>query len=251
MQHSRIRQLSIRGVLVIVALAAGVALLVRTAFQARESARDMQCRTNLGQIGLAFHNYQSTYDMLPPASTTDGSGRLMHSWRMLIVPSLEDQRIFNSYNLSEPWNGPGNSGLGAMKVPYYACPTHQPGASGSFAQSNKTSYVAVTGPGTLFPNGRHGSLTSLSAKELAETIVVVESVNQTIGWTEPRDLDLAAYAANPNDPKLPLPSSLHPSGISVLMADGRRCSMSAGEVRRRLIEMARRGKQESVHSRKP
>jgi hypothetical protein len=251
MQPIRIRQFTIRGLLVIVGLAAGVALLVRTGFQAREAGRHSHCLNRLAVIGLALHNYQSTYDMLPQASVSDLRGRPMHSWRYSLVPSMESTTWFDSYDFSKPWNAPGNAKLGAMKIGSYICPTQHPVPPGAYLLSNKTSYVAVTGTGTLFPDGRNGSLTGLSAKELAETIIVVESVNQTIGWTEPRDLDLAAYAANPNNPKLPLPSSLHPSGIGVLMADGSRFAMSAGEVRRRLIEMARRGKQESVHSRKP
>src|SRR5690242_17032670 len=82
------------------------ALILPAVQQAREAARRSQCKNNLKQIGLALHNYHETYGGLPPAFVADDQGRPMHSWRVLILPFLGEQALYNEYNLSEPWDGP-------------------------------------------------------------------------------------------------------------------------------------------------
>src|SRR5262245_3382414 len=64
-------------------------LLLPAVSVAREPARRMQCLNNLKQIALALHNYDATYGSLPPAYIADASGKPMHSWRVLILPFLE------------------------------------------------------------------------------------------------------------------------------------------------------------------
>jgi hypothetical protein len=190
---------------------------------------------------VGLQSYQSIYGTLPPAYVADGSGRRLHSWRVLLKNSVGDAPIV-SYKFDEPWDGPGNAKLVATESAVsYSCPSRRNTGSARPGRWSKTSYLAVTGPGTLFPTEGCGSLANLSEEELAETILVVESVNQQILWTEPRDFDLAAFLKNPVDPGLPRPSSFHPTGINVATADGRVATLSLEELHRRLIEMARRG----------
>ena len=64
-------------------------MLSRAVGEAREAARRAQCLCNLCQIKLAFHNYHSQYGSFPPAYVADANGRPMHSWRVLILPFME------------------------------------------------------------------------------------------------------------------------------------------------------------------
>ena len=97
------------------------------------------------QILLALHNYHSEYNALPPAYVADANGKPMHSWRVLILPYMEQSALYNRYKFNEPWNGPNNITLLNSMPSIFACPSR-------FSNpTNLTSYVAVTGPGTMFP----------------------------------------------------------------------------------------------------
>jgi Protein of unknown function (DUF1559) len=60
---------------------------------------------------LAVANYHETYGCFPPAYVADRDGKPIHSWRVLILPFLEQQELYRAYNFDEPWNGPNNRKL--------------------------------------------------------------------------------------------------------------------------------------------
>src|SRR4026208_1836546 len=70
-----------------------VALLLPAVQSAREAARRMQCGNNLRQLGLPYHNYESTHKVLPPATMTNGQhGPTAY---VLVLPQLEQGPIFD------------------------------------------------------------------------------------------------------------------------------------------------------------
>src|SRR3954465_14889144 len=105
----------------------------------REAARRSVCVNNLKQIGLALRGYHDAYGCFPPAYLADEAGRPMPSWRVLILPWLEQKDIYDLYRFDEPWDGPNNRKLHDMRVSAYACPAN-------FRTGRMTSYVAVLGP---------------------------------------------------------------------------------------------------------
>ena len=115
----------------------------------------MQCANNLKQIGLALHAYHERYGVLPPAYVADANGRPMHSWRVLLLPFLEQQSLYDWYDFREPWDGPHNIKLLNNTPSCYICPSRL-----SYP-TTVTSYVAITGPGTMFPAPRLSSSATL------------------------------------------------------------------------------------------
>src|SRR4051794_3818491 len=95
----------------LVVLAVLIALLVPAVQAAREAARRSQCVNNLKQIGLAMHNYNSAYDVFPPAVITDPDGKPLLSWRVLLLPFLDEQALYEQFKLDEPWDSPNNKPL--------------------------------------------------------------------------------------------------------------------------------------------
>ena len=110
-----------------------VALLLPAVQVARETARRMSCSNNLRQIGLALHNYESTYKVFPPSSTSDveqggwilhPENRHIHSWMSLILPRLEQQNLSDLVNYNVSSMDKLNLPVASRIVPLYRCPSY-------------------------------------------------------------------------------------------------------------------------------
>ena len=184
---------------------------------ARSTPRTASCRNNLANIVIALHNYHDVYKSFPPAYVADENGKPMHSWRVLILPFLEHQALYDQYRFDEPWDGTNNSQLAAdLKI--LMCPADQRGIAG------QTSYVAVVGPGTAWPGAKSVALSDIK-DGAGSTILIVEVNNSGIHWMEPRDLDasqmpLAINAKPAAKGASPGISSGHPGVAQAARADG-------------------------------
>jgi hypothetical protein len=180
----------------------------------RRAPRRVQCMNNLRQIGLAMQNYHSEYGCLPPAYIADAQGRPLHSWRLLLLPYLDQGEVYNRLKLNEPWGSPHNRSV--LKEEDAAQQFHCPSAQNP---KDETSYVMIVGPGTI-SDGPH----SVRLKDIKDgssnTIMVVEIENSGIHWAEPRDLDFKDMSFQINDPNGKGIGSYHPQIANVLFSDG-------------------------------
>jgi prepilin-type processing-associated H-X9-DG protein len=193
-----------------------LALLVPAVTTSRGAARESMCQGHLKQIALALHNYHDTYKTFPAAYVPDENGRPMHSWRVAILPFLEQGHIFNQYNFNEPWDGPNNSQLAAMypQIPVYRCPED------TLSGFDAPSYMAVVVPDGVFEGGKWNSIARIT-DGTSNTILVVEVTGANTHWMAPVDLDTQALNQMINSTRDGSGlSSNHPRGVNVAMADG-------------------------------
>jgi len=181
---------------------------------AREAARRAQCSNNLKHLALAMHNYYDTYQSFPPAYIADEAGRPMHSWRVLILPFVEQQALYELYNFDEPWNSPDNRALADVIPEVYRCPSEPPSGG-----SHNTAYAMIVGPGTLFDGAEVTRFRDV-LDGTSNTILFVEVSGAEIHWMEPRDLDLEALRLRINNPAGPAIRSRHPGGVNSAFCDG-------------------------------
>lgn len=179
----------------------------------REAARRSQCTNNLKQIGLGLQNYYDVYNCFPPVYTTDENGRPMHSWRVLILPFIEHEALYELYDLNEPWDGPHNSLLANQPPSVFLCP-----GEGAVPSAN-TDYVAVVGPETIWQPDKCTTFADIKDGS-SRTIAVIEASSAGINWMEPRDLSFAALDRGINPKQGPGISSMHPGVVIALFADG-------------------------------
>jgi prepilin-type N-terminal cleavage/methylation domain-containing protein/prepilin-type processing-associated H-X9-DG protein len=107
---------------VIAIIAVLIALLLPAVQAAREAARRAQCVNNLKQLGLGAHNYHSIQNTFPanmylhPNYSTATYYWNNSSWLVYLLPSMEQQSLYNSINFSFMWGtnkiGNWSQGLG-------------------------------------------------------------------------------------------------------------------------------------------
>jgi len=86
----------------------------------REAARQQTAKNNLAQIGLALHTYHDAYRALPPAAILSKDGKPLLSWRVAILPFIEQGPLAQQFRTDEPWDSPHNLKLLPQMPPLYA-----------------------------------------------------------------------------------------------------------------------------------
>jgi prepilin-type processing-associated H-X9-DG protein len=203
-------------VLLLVALACVgmfVAVPVATMPQDVEGTRRSHCANNLKQIGLAMHAYHDEYGCFPPAYVPDEDGKPMHSWRVLLLPYLEQNPLYDQYNFDEPWNSAENLALAHSIPSVYQCP------SDTLASASETSYLMIVGPGTL-SDGPTATKIAEITDGTANTILLAEASGCGVHWLKPEDLDAEQLSYFVNDPVDRGIASEHPAGANFLFCDG-------------------------------
>jgi prepilin-type processing-associated H-X9-DG protein len=152
----------------------------------RESAIRSQCINNEKQIGLAIHNYIASHDAFPPAYTQDKAGKPLLSWRVMILPYIEQDALYKEFHLDEAWDSPHNKALIARMPPTYRCPS----ASGDLASQGKTRYLTSRGKSTIFPGNETVKLRDVT-DGTSNTIMIVETGDaNAVVWTKPDDWEV-------------------------------------------------------------
>lgn len=117
---------------VIAIIAVLIALLLPAVQQAREAARRSQCKNNLKQLGLAIHNYESTFSRFPSAGegsnyTTKSRQFFPVSMFVAVLPFTDQAPLYNQYNMSVHYTNSTNSNnasLAKNSVPTFKCPSN-------------------------------------------------------------------------------------------------------------------------------
>ncbi len=213
---------------VLASILVGIALFLPATRTARPAARRMQCLNNLRTIALALNQYAETYHALPPAHTVDASGRPLHSWRTLILPYLDHEELYESIDLTRPWNDPANAQAMATKLGVFACPEMA-------GPQNLTTYLAVVAPDSCWLADQPRSLAEITDAHGATLMLIEADVDHAIPWMEPVDADEALVLGL--DSKVSLP---HGGSMNAAFVDGSSRSLSANlpvEIRRALISI--------------
>ena len=220
----------VTGLTVLAILTVTVALLLPSVRRARPAARRSQCRNNLRQIALALYNYEAEYHAFPPAYTVDADGRPLHSWRTLILPYLDQGPLYNSIDLSKPWDDPANAEAFKIPVLVYCCPSYR-------GPSGHTTYLACVGEHACFRRTVPRLISEIT-DGLSNTLMVVEvPSDRAVLWMSPQDADEAFLLTIRKGSLL-----AHTGGMEAALCDGSIRFLSAdmpAATRRALFSVAR------------
>lgn len=187
--------------------AVGTALLLPAVQKVRGAAARMQSMNNLKQIALAIHNYEATYGHLP-RDITDKDGRPILSWRVAILPYVEQNALYQKFKLDEPWDSKHNKPYSDVAIKLFMSPQADPPTPPGMTQ-----YKVFSGPGTIFEPGKKITFTDIT-DGTSNTILVVEA-GDSVPWAKPADIPFDPKKA---PPKLALPGVA--DFVNVAMGDG-------------------------------
>jgi hypothetical protein len=159
---------------------------------------------NLKQIGLAMHNYHDVFGNLP-TNSVDKTSKPILSWRVHILPFIEEDDLYKQFKLDEPWDSENNIKL-VDKMPKIYAPVR------GKAEKNETFYQMFVGERTMLdPKGIKLTLANIT-DGLSNTFMVAEG-GKPVTWTKPDDL--------PFDGKtIPKLGGMFDGEFNVLMGDG-------------------------------
>ena len=93
-------------------------------FGARDSARQIQCRNNLKQLGLGFHNYHDSFQTFPPGGTINVDGELLHGWALALGPYV-GYMAPEDMNLQQSWKAAANAKTYQCQMSYFVNPSQE------------------------------------------------------------------------------------------------------------------------------
>ena len=146
---------------------------------AREAARRAQCTNNIKQIVLAMHNYHSANNSFP-SDITDKNGKPLLSWRVAILPYIEQDDLYSKFKLDEPWDSPHNKALLKEMPTTFLCPSR------AKPEPFTTTYRGFVGAGACSRRARTSASPAIT-DGTSNTIAVVEA-KEAVPWTKPDDL---------------------------------------------------------------
>jgi Protein of unknown function (DUF1559) len=143
---------------------------------------------------LAVANYHDSDGHYPPPFRTDEGGHPLQSWRILVLPYIEQHELYKAVHPSESWDGPNNGQLaGRMPKLFALHGDYKPGMT-------TANYLPVVGPNTAWRPGR--PVTQKDVKDgSSNTILIPENRGMNVPWMEPRDLDFATMDWSINSPR--------------------------------------------------
>jgi prepilin-type processing-associated H-X9-DG protein len=166
-----------------------------------------QDQNNLKQLALAMHNYHDTYNGFPPAAVCDKRGKPMLSWRVLLLPYVEQDHVYKQFKLDEPWDSTHNKAV-FDKNPMPKV-FQLPGTPDG---EKLTHYQVFVKNGALFDPLQATKIQSIT--DGTSNTVLIATAAKGVPWTKPDDLEFDPKA----DPRTLL--KMDTNGCNVAFADG-------------------------------
>jgi hypothetical protein len=173
-----------------------------------QPAAKMKSSNNLKQLALGMIIYADAHKgQMPPAVVYSKDGKPLYSWRVLILPYIEEDNLYKQFKLDEPWDSEHNKKL-LEKMPKVFAPV-----AGETKEKHATYYQVVVGKGAAFEDKQQMRFPASFTDGTSNTILIVEA-GEAVPWSKPADV-----AYSPDKP-LPKFGGLFKEGFQAAFADG-------------------------------
>ncbi len=189
----------------------------------REASENAVAMNNLKQIGIALFNYESVYQHFPPAATLGKKGKKLLSWRVAILPFLEQDNLYKQFKQDEAWDSDNNKKWSEVSIKTYMDPRAD-------LKPGHTNYKAPVGNGAIFDLVKGRKIAEVT-DGLSNTLMVI-SGGEPIPWAKPDDYE--------HDPKKEFPADYAKAfedSLLVAFADGSVRSINLAKLKDRARTM--------------
>ena len=197
-------------------LAAAAIGVMPASLQVRASAQRSTAANQMRQLILAMHNYHDATKAFPARFSKDEDERPLLSWRVHILPFLEQGDLYEQFHLDEPWDSDHNKALIERMPDCYIHPRARTAAG-------QTVFVVPHGEGSIMPDPSDASTLPKGTRleevrdGASRTGVIFEvSTENAVTWTKPDDFDWQKF----DDPVAALFGDWAGDGVNVALADG-------------------------------
>jgi hypothetical protein len=148
------------------------------------AATTIEQTNNMRRISLGMLNYADAHGgrLLEDAAIRSPDGKRLLSWRVALLPFVEEDQLYRQFKLDEPWDSPHNKALLSQMPEVYAHPK-DPGS----ALQGLTYYRIFVGPGTPFAPRKPSRFPTSFPDGTSNTIMFVDAA-QAVPWTKPDEL---------------------------------------------------------------
>jgi hypothetical protein len=162
------------------------ALLLPAVDAARKAAQRVASTNNLKQIALAVHMYHTTHGKLP-ADIVDEEGKPLLSWRVQLLPYLEQQALYDAMKLDEPWDSEHNIKFAETIIATYQSPGYENTTGKTYYQAIKNGNGMIVTP-TKGDDGKvTRGLSFADVKDGMSNTAMVAEVAEPVVWSKPAD----------------------------------------------------------------
>jgi hypothetical protein len=159
-------------------------LIASAAKRTQGAAGRAQSMNNLKQMALALHNYHDANGSFPPTGNLSKDNKPLLSWRVHILPYIEQDQLYKQFKLDEPWDSETNKALIEKMPAIFKSPAQK-------NDDGKTTYLAPMAKDTVIAPGKGTRLADIT-DGTSNTIMIVESNDDAaVIWTKPDDLSTA------------------------------------------------------------
>jgi len=160
-------------------------------------------------IAIAMQSYEREHGHFPPPVVTDRTGRPLYSWRVALLPYLDEKAMHERFHLDEPWDSEHNRRFVQQMPDVYK-------SSGVDLPAGHTRFLVLRGEGTVFPGGQQ----KISVRDIPDgtrdtVMAVTASPDAAVPWTKPQDI-----AFEPKKPTQNLANNQPGDNFSVIFCDG-------------------------------
>ncbi len=208
------------------------------AYTVRRAARRTDGANRMRQLALAMLNFESATTAFPAQYSKNAEDEPLLSWRVHILPYIEENDLYEQFHLDEPWDSEHNKALIAQMPEAFMHPTARP-------EEGKTVFVVAAGDDTAIPPASEAGAKGIDIADITDgtsnTGLIFEvTAEKAVIWTKPEDLDWSG-----EDPVGALFDGWD-GGVNVAMADGSIRFFSQEKLREIFINLVKRNDGEVI-----